>query len=221
MANTLEKPKQLSVVNYLKWQQQMFKKSKAILIHAWMTDQEGKCMLTKAVLIADDNTMAQVKAETAKEKAIQEMINFLWDSLHPLDQSLISKERDEDDLQEMWKKIQAKCTPDTYSLDKLQETIISLQCDQGPLQFIETCKMHQERLHISEEGRKLRPMEDFLRFCVQKMPRNHGWEDFKLRFKANPATSWSELTVRVEEFLQMTGQSELKIAEDQGSNRSE
>ena len=47
----------------------------------------------------------------------------------------------------------------------------------------------------------------------------HGWEDFKLRFLASPAKSWSELTVRVEQFLQMTGQSELKIAEDHGSKR--
>ena len=176
MANSLAKPKQLGVVNYLQWQQSMFQRSKANLTHAWMIGQEKKCMLTKAILIAKEDTMEEVKAETAKAKAVQDMISFMWDSLHPLDQSLISKERDEDDLPGMWAKIQFKCTPDTYDLDLLQETIIGLKCDQGPIQFIETCKKHQERLHISEEGRKLRPMEDFLRFCVQKMPRNHGWE---------------------------------------------
>ena len=151
MAQSLTKTKRLDIISWSNFQDAMFQRSKANLTHAWMTGQEGKCMLTKAVLLAKENTMEEVKAETAKAKAVQEMINFMWDSLHPLDQSFISKERDEDDLPGMWAKIQIQCTPDTYDLDQLQETIINLKCDQGPIQFIETCKKHQERLHISEE----------------------------------------------------------------------
>ena len=108
-------------------------------------------MLTKAVLVAKEDTMEEVKAETAKAKAVQEMINYMWDSLHPLDQSFISKERDEDDLPGMWDKIKLQCTPDQYDLDQLLEKIVDLKCDHGPIQFIETCKQQQERLHISEE----------------------------------------------------------------------
>ena len=105
MANSLEKPKMLDVVHYIKWKQKMYHKSKANLTHAWMIGDEGKCMLTKAVQVAEANTMEEVKAEAAKAKAIQEMANYMWDSLHPLDQSYISKERDDDDLPGMWAKI--------------------------------------------------------------------------------------------------------------------
>ena len=108
--------------------------------------------------------MEEVKAETAKAKAIQEMANYMWDSLHPLDQSYISKERDEDDLPGMWAKIKLQCTPDQIDLDQLLEKIIDLKCDNGPIHFIETCKQQQERLHISEEGVKMKSMEAFLRF---------------------------------------------------------
>ena len=151
MANPIVRPKQLGVVNYLLWQQSMFQKSKANLTYQWMIGADKKCMLTRAVLIADDDTMDHVRAQTAKEKAVQEMINFMWESLHPLDQSLISTERDNDDLPGMWVKIQEKCKPGTYDLDSLQEAIIGLKCDHGPIQFIETCKRHQERLHLSSK----------------------------------------------------------------------
>ena len=64
----------------------MFQKSKATMTYALMIGEEGKCILTKAVLVAKENTMEEVKAETAKAKAIQGMANYMWDSLHPLDQ---------------------------------------------------------------------------------------------------------------------------------------
>ena len=121
----------------------------------------------------------------------------------------------------MWNKIKVQCTPDEYDLDQLLEQIVDLKCDHGPIQFIETCKKQQERLHISEEGVRMKPMAAFIRFCVQRFPRGNGWEDFKLRFKAEPAKSWGELTIRVQEQLQATGQSMLQITEDHGTRRNQ
>ena len=60
MANSLAKPKRLDVVNYLKWQQLMFHKSKANMTHALMIGNEDKCMLTKAVRLAEEESMEEV-----------------------------------------------------------------------------------------------------------------------------------------------------------------
>ena len=57
-----------------------------------MIGDPHKCMLTQAVRVSEENSVGQVKAQAARQKAIQEMVNFMWDSLHPLDRSCISKE---------------------------------------------------------------------------------------------------------------------------------
>ena len=73
--------------------------------------------------------MTQVKAKAARQKAIQEMAYSMWDSLHPLDQSFISKEGEADNLPAMWAKMKTQCTPNQASLDQLMEKLFELKCD--------------------------------------------------------------------------------------------
>ena len=111
-----------------------------------MLGMPHECLLTQGVSVSEENTPNQVKAQTARQRAIQEMVNFMWGSLHPLDQSCISKERAEDNLPAMWTKIKKQCMPNQASLDQLIEKLFELKCDaRGVLQFIETCKQHQDK----------------------------------------------------------------------------
>ena len=114
-------------------------KSKANLTPSMMIGEPHKCMLTSAVRVSEENSVNQVKAQATRQKAIQEMVNCMWDSLHPLDQSSISKERDADNRPAMWAKIKKQCIPNQASLDQLIEKLFELKCDaRGVLQFIET-----------------------------------------------------------------------------------
>ena len=222
MAQSHMSRKRLNIIGWAAFQDDMFVKSKSILIYELMTGNLRDCLLTNSVRVTDDDSPGQLKALTTKRRANQEMVNYIWNALHPLDQSVISQERADDNLPAMWAKLKKHSMPDQVSVDKLIEQMYALTCDaRGVLQFIEACKKQQERLHSSEAGQREKSLESFLRFCVQRFPMSNGWEDFKLRFDATPATSWSELTIRVEKQLSLTGQANLQFTDQSRDSRRE
>ena len=119
MTQSLVKRKRLNILGWAAFQDDMFVKSKAILIHELMIGKPHECLLTQSVRVTDDDTPGQLKAHTVRKRAIQEMVNFMWDSFHPLDRSCISKERDEDNLPAMWSKLKSQCMPNQVSVDQL------------------------------------------------------------------------------------------------------
>ena len=112
MAQSLAKAKRLDILGWSNFKESMFMKSKGNLTYPMMIGEPHNCLSTRGVRMSEEDTPGQVNAQAVRQKAIQEMVNFMWDSLHPLDRSCISKERDEDNLPAMWTKIKKQCMPD-------------------------------------------------------------------------------------------------------------
>ena len=98
MAQSLAKTKRLDIIGWSNFKELMYMKSKANLTHSMMIGEPHNCLLTRGVRMSEEDSSNQVKAQAVRQKAIQEMVNFMWESLHPLDRSCISKEREEDNL---------------------------------------------------------------------------------------------------------------------------
>ena len=98
MAQSQMSRKRLNIIGWAAFQDDMFVKSKSILIHELMTGNPHDCLLTHSVRVTEENTPGQLKALTTKRRAIQEMVNYIWNALHPLDQSVISDERADGNL---------------------------------------------------------------------------------------------------------------------------
>ena len=120
----------------------------------------------------------------------------------------------------MWKNLQI--TPDKSTLNQLLQSILKLECETKDVpKFVDLFKRQQERLHECKAGQKVMSLEDLIISCVFKFPVGNGWEDFKLRHDATPATSWKELQERVEKHLSITGQLQLPSLDEKPHHHRE
>ena len=103
-------------------------KAKGIGIYNYMIGEPKKCCFSLAVAVAVEEKKRgdEIKAILALERATQEMLNFIWDSLHPFDQEKVRAERLNDDLPQMWKNLQI--IPDKSTLNQLLQSILKLEC---------------------------------------------------------------------------------------------
>ena len=142
--------KKLDILTAPAFKDRVVSKAKGIGIYNYMIGEPKKCCFTMAVAAAVEEKKRgeEVKAILRLDKAVQEMLNFIWDSLHPFDKERVKAERLNDELPKMWLNLQIK--PDRNTLNQLLQSILKLECERDVPKFVDLFKQQQERLHECE-----------------------------------------------------------------------
>ena len=87
--------KKLDILTSPAFKDRIVGKAKGIGIYNYMIGEPKKCCFSLAVAVAVEEKKRgnEVKAILALEKAMQEMLNYIWDSLHPFDQEKVRPAR--------------------------------------------------------------------------------------------------------------------------------
>ena len=108
--------------------------------------------------------------------------------------------------------------PTIEVLDKLVEMMFKLDCgNKDVLEFVCECKHHQERLHETAAGVKMKTIEECIRHAVSRFP-GREWNMFKIAHNTKPTTNWGDLIASVELFQQVTGSTKI-FSQDANLNR--